>query len=184
MLRLFTGKNLRQTFFSDESIFTVEGRYNAHNDVFYTRKRKKEDIDEERLHHGKSQFPKSVMISSALSTLGKTSLFLIEQGVRIDSEYYCNNLLSQLIPEMNSISPDKDYIFQQDGARSHTSKFMIRYLDDNLPNDAQILLPADWPPHSPDLKHWRQMEYIIYPTSMIWTLQTLQFGQVYSEQSV
>ena len=52
---------------------------------------------------------------------------------------------------MNSICPDKDYIFQQDGARSLTSKFTIRYLDDSLPNDAQILLPADWPPHSPDL---------------------------------
>ena len=91
------------------------------------------------------------MASGAVSTLGKTSLYLIEQGVRVDSEYYCNNLLSQLIPEMNSICPDKDYIFEQDCARSHTSKFTIRYLDDNLPNDAQILLPQDWPPHSPDL---------------------------------
>ena len=151
MLRLFTWKNLRKTFFSDESIFTVEGRYNAHNDVFYTRKRKKEDFDEERLHHGKSQFPKCVMVSGAVSTLGKTSLYLIEQGVRIDSDYYCNNLLSQMIPEMNSICVDEDYIFQQDGARSHTSKFTIGYLDDNLPDDAQILLPDDWPPHSPDL---------------------------------
>ena len=44
-----------------------------------------------------------------------------------------------------------DFIFQQDGARSHTSKFTLRYLDDNLPDDSEVLLPEDWPPHSPDL---------------------------------
>ena len=94
MLRYFTHANLHKTFFSDESIFTVEGRYNAHNDVFYTYHTKKEDVDEERLHHSRSQFPKSVMVSGAVSNLGKTSLYLIEQGVRIDSDYYCNSPVS------------------------------------------------------------------------------------------
>ena len=94
MLRYFTHANLRKIFFSDESIFTVEGRYNAHNDVFYTYLDKKEDVDEERLHHSRNQFPKSVMVSAAISNLGKTSLFLIEQGVCVDSDYYCHNLLS------------------------------------------------------------------------------------------
>ena len=159
MLRYFTRDNLEKTFFSDESVFTVEGRYNAHNDVFYARERKKEDIDEARIHHGKSQFPKSIMISAAVSKLGKTSLYIIEQGVRIDSEYYCSSLLSQLIPDMNALSPNEDYIFQQDGARSHTSKYTMRYLDDNLPQDAQLLLPEDWPPHSPDLN---PMDYGIW----------------------
>ena len=27
----------------------------------------------------------------------------------------------------------------------------MRYLDENLPEDADVLLPEDWPPHSPDL---------------------------------
>ena len=78
MLRFFTHNNLWKTFFSDESIFTVEGRYNAHNDVFYTHERRKADVDEGRLHHDKSHFPKSVMVSAAVSQLGKTSLYLIE----------------------------------------------------------------------------------------------------------
>ena len=99
------------------------------------------------------------MISAAVSKLGKTSLYIIEQGVRIDSEYYCSSLLSQLIPDMNALSPNEDYIFQQDGARSHTSKYAMRYLDDNLPQDAQLLLPEDWPPHSPDLN---PMDYGIW----------------------
>ena len=159
MLRYFTRANLCKTFFSDESIFTVEGRYNAHNDVFYTYQRKKEDVDEERLHHGRSQFPQSVMVSAAVSNLGKTSLFLIEQGVRIDSEYYCHNLLSQMIPEMDGMAPGGDFIFQQDGARSHTSKYTVGYLDDNLPTSATFLLPEDWPPHSPDLN---PMDYSVW----------------------
>ena len=159
MLPYSTRDNLEKTFFSDESVFTVEGRYNAHNDA-RERERKKEDIDEARIHHGKSQFPKSIMISAAVSKLGKTSLYIIEQGVRIDSEYYCSSLLSQLIPDRNALSPNEDYIFQQDGARSHTPKYTMRYVDDNLPQDAQLLLPEDWPPHSPD--HLNPMDYGIW----------------------
>ena len=44
-----------------------------------------------------------------------------------------------------------NFIFQQDGARSHTSKHTIAYLDDKLPDTADFILPQDWPPHSPDL---------------------------------
>ena len=78
-LRYFTKTNLRKTFFSDESIFTVEGMYNAHNDVFYT---------------------------------------------------------------MHTM-------------HMHT----MAYFDENLPEQAEILLPEDWPPHSPDLK---PMDYCIW----------------------
>ena len=111
---------------------------------------KKSDVDEERIHHGKTQFQKSVMVSAAVSCLGKTSLYVIEQGVRIDSQYYCDSLLSQLIPEMTRLSRG-NFIFQQDGARSHTSKHTIAYLVDHLPDTADLMLPEDWPPHSPDL---------------------------------
>ena len=90
------------------------------------------------------------MVSGAVSMLGKTSLCIIEQGIRMNSEYYCENLLSELIPEMSGLSGG-DFIFQQDGARCHTSKYTMKYLDENLPEDADILLPEDWPPHSPDL---------------------------------
>ena len=60
---------------------------------------------------------------------------------------------------MNTMCPDEDYIFQQDGARSHTSRRTMRYLDDHLPENAQVLLPEDWPPHSPDLN---PMDYSVW----------------------
>ncbi len=109
----------------------MEGLYNAHNDVFYTHAQKKEDVNEKRLHHGKSHFPKSIMVSVAISNLGKTSLYLIQQGVRIDSEYYCDGLRSQLIPEMSKLSAE-NIIFQH----SHTSNHTIGYLNDNVPRHA------------------------------------------------
>ena len=65
---MITLNNLEKTFFTDESIFTVEGRYNAHNDVFYARERRKDDVDEIPLS------PKSVMVSGGVSKLGKTTL--------------------------------------------------------------------------------------------------------------
>ena len=57
MLRYFTREKLQKTFFSDESIFTAEGRYNAHNDVFYAREKRNGEVDEERLHHVGTDIP-------------------------------------------------------------------------------------------------------------------------------
>ena len=88
----------------------------------------------------------------------EVDLYLIEQGVRMDSEYYCEELLSQLIPEMTALSGG-EFIFQQDGARSHTSKYTISYISNNLPVNADLLLPEDWPPRSPDLN---PMDYSIW----------------------
>ena len=159
MLRYFTRGKLQKTFFSDESIFTAEGRYNAHNDVFCAREKRKGEVDEERLHHGKSSFPQSVMVSPSISNLGKTSLYLIERGVKVDSEYYCQSLLSQMILEMTALSGNGNFIFQQDGARSHTSKCILSYMEKNLPPNAELLSPDHWPPHSPDLN---PMDYSIW----------------------
>ena len=141
MLCYFTREKLQKTFFSDESIFTVEGRYNTHNDVFYAREKCKGESYEERLHHGKSSFPQSVMVSAGISNLGKTSLYLIERGVKADSEYYCQSLLSQMIPEMAPLSGYGNFIFQQDGARSHTSNYTLSYVEKNLLPNAELLSP-------------------------------------------
>jgi len=37
-----------------------------------------------------------------------------------------------MIPELNELS-NSNYIFQQDGARAHTSKHTLAYLEENLP---------------------------------------------------
>ena len=75
---------------------------------------------------------------------------IVEPGTKIDSAYYCEGVLSQMIPEMSALS-DGAFTFQQDGARSHTSAFSLNYFEENLPDNAELLKPDFWPPNSPDL---------------------------------
>ena len=82
LLRTFTRERLSKTFFSDEKIFTAEGIFNQKNDVVYSQDRKR-NIDKKRLHHEKSRFPKAIMVSVAVSMMGKTSLIFVEPGVKI-----------------------------------------------------------------------------------------------------
>ena len=109
--------------------------------MFYARDKRKGEVDEERLHHGKSSFPQSDMVSAGISNLGKTSLYLIERRVKVDPEYYCQSLLFQRIPEMTALSANGNSIFQQDGARFHTSKYTLSYMEKNLPPNLELLSP-------------------------------------------
>ena len=98
------------------------------------------------------------MVPATVAMLGKTLLYIIEPGRKINSGYYCDGLLSQMIPEMVELS-NGFFTFQQDGARSHTSRHTLSYLNENLPNTAELLIPENWPPNSPDLN---PMDYSIW----------------------
>ena len=52
-----------------------------------------------------------------------------------------------MLPEMNNLSRG-DYIFLQDGARSHTAKPTLECLNENCP---AYVKPDHWPPSSPNL---------------------------------
>ena len=54
-----------------------------------------------------------------------------------------------MLPEMNDLS-NGDYIFQQNGARSHTAAYALNYLQENMSPTAELVVPEDWPPNSPD----------------------------------
>ena len=145
LLRMMTKANIRKTFFTDEKLFKMNHPRNTQNDRVYAVN--KGDISLERLAVKRSTFPKNVMISVGVSKLGKTSVFFVEKGVKINSEYYRKELLDKMLPEMSTLS-DGDYILLQDGARSHTAKASIAYLDENCP---RYIKPDFWPPNSPDL---------------------------------
>ena len=68
------------------------------------------DIREKR-HSEKSKFPISLVVSVDVSKPGKTSINLLFLGTKINSAYYCNELLSQL--EMEQLS-NGEYIFHKD----------------------------------------------------------------------
>ena len=50
------------------------------------------------------------MVSVGVSKLGKTSIHILTPGAKMNSAYYCNEVLSQLLREMLQLSND-DYIF-------------------------------------------------------------------------
>lgn len=148
ILRKFTEDKLSKTFFTDEKRFTVEPPRNSQNDRVYADVPHKNDIQDERLYATRSHFSASVMVSVGVSKLGKTPVFFIEQGVKINAEYYCTSLLHEMLPEMRMLAKGGYFLFQQDGATSHTAKSTIEYLKRNVP---ELLEPTDWPPNSPDL---------------------------------
>lgn len=103
------------------------------------------------------------MVSLGVSKCGKTSIHFVEPGVKVNSQYYCNTLLADLIPEMKALSGG-DFTLQQDGARSHTSVYTLQYLRENK---IDLLEPEFWPPNSPDLNPvdysvWQNLSSLVY----------------------
>ena len=112
------------------------------------RDRSKKDVAAARLLKGRKHFSQSVMVSVAVSKLGKTSIVFVQPGAKINSVYYCDNVLEAgLLPDIRHLSQN-DFIFQQDGAPAHRSRHTIAYLRSHVP---EFIEPENWPPNSPDL---------------------------------
>ena len=53
-----------------------------------------------------------------------------------------------LLPDCMRLYPENDFIFQQDGAPSHTSNATQTHLEQAVPH---FIKKDEWPPQSPDL---------------------------------
>ena len=89
------------------------------------------------------------MVSVSVSKLGKTDIHFVDLNAKVNGEYYRNELLGKMIPEMDSIAGDEYYLFMQDGARAHTARATIKLLESQ--SQLQLLYPELWPAKSPDL---------------------------------
>ena len=148
LLRRLTREKLGRTFFSDETNFHVGQYRNKQNDKFYSTSKKKRDIPEKRLLRETVAFPQKVMVSAGVSKLGKTSIIFCESGMKMNQHVYKTFMEEKLIPEMKKMGGRRGYIFQQDGATSHTAKMVVNFLKTAVPDFIQ---PSYWPPSSPDL---------------------------------
>lgn len=136
--------------FTDESQFKVFYIPNSRNDTVWG----SQEGNVPRADQMK--FSPSVMVWGGMTGHGLTDLHFVPQGVKINSEYYIDNILKKLAkPAFNDsvvqrmlFSAPNTGLFQQDGARCHTSVKTIRWLDENIPS---YIHPKDWPPNSPDL---------------------------------
>ena len=128
--------DLNSIIFSDESRF-IQGddrqwvwrRYGERNETAMSRREK---------------FPKSIMIYGAIGIDYKSTLVIVESS--IDSDQYMSNILnSGMIDELDSNRGKGMWIFQQDGARCHTSRKTVKWLS------SKCRYIKRWPANSPDL---------------------------------
>ena len=110
---------------------------------------KKSTIENKRLYEERSGFPMSLMVSVAVSKVGKSSIFFVEPGAKVNGAYYREKLLASMIPEMDRLTGYQPYVFMQDGARSYTANETVRFL--NQQRYLTLLQPNMWPPNSSDL---------------------------------
>ena len=97
-----TKQVLQTAFFSDEKIFKVTQLLNVQNDRTYAPSAyKKSTIENKRLYVERSGFPMSLMVSVAVSKVGKSSIFFVEPGAKVNGAYYREKLLASMIPEMD-----------------------------------------------------------------------------------
>ena len=128
--------------FTDEKDFMIKVARNRQNDVVYVKK----EIPVGWLYHETSQFSKKVMVSAGVSMRGKTKIHFIDTSkTKVNSEYYIKLLDDNLLQDCHTLYPDNDFIFQQDGAPSHTSRITQEHLDANTP---EFVGKDDWPPQS------------------------------------
>ena len=161
-----TKRKLDRAWFSDEKMFTVQTPSNTQNDRVYANVRSKSDVSADRLLQGRKHFSQSVMVSVAVSKLGKTDLVFVQPGAKINSVYYCENVLEQgLLPDIRRIS-NNDFVFQQDGAPAHRSRHTVAYLRSHVP---EFIEPENWPPNSPDLN---PVDYSVWGHCSRWCIVT------------
>ena len=166
LLRVFTKQVLETALFSDEKIFKVTQLLNVQNDRTYAPSvYKKSTIENKRLYVERSGFPMSLMVSVAVSKVGKSSIFFVEPGAKVNGAYYREKLLASMIPEMDRLTGYQPYVFMRDGTRSHTANETVRFL--NQQRYLTLLQPNMWPPNSPDLNPvdycvWSVLERNVY----------------------
>ena len=138
---------VQQVVFTDEKDFTLEVPVNPQNNRVYWSGRKSE-VPPQRLYHEKSRFSKKVMVSAGVSCSSKTDIFFLETdgSAKVNLAVYIRHLEEKLLPACEELHPS-GFIFQQDGAPSHTS----RATQECLARRCRFISKSEWPPNSPDL---------------------------------
>src|ERR1044071_2543422 len=184
--RNWTVQDWSNVLFTDESPFKVFYIPNPKNDTVWGSQ------ESNVPPAAQMKFSPSVMVWGGMTAHGLTSLHFIQNGTRLNSDYYIVNILDKLVkPAFQRIVTggnvtrvklfnDNDLgIFQQDAARCHTSAKTTRWLEDNIPS---YIKPKDWPPDSPDLSPienlWSILSFSVYrdpePTNVVPLKRRLQ----------
>lgn len=134
----WTQSEWNKIIFSDESRFTVSVGHEKGTVI----RKKCEAFFPECLKRT-VKFPSSIMVWGCMSSKGVGKLCFINGTV--NAVKYQEILEKELIPSVQTMYPNEEYLFQQDGASCHTAKSTSVWFQ----NHEMEVLP--WPSSSPDL---------------------------------
>lgn len=133
--------------FSDEKMFVLQDSHNQQNDRVYGVSLR--DIPADKLAVQRFQSTSAVMVWGAISPKGKLPLLFIDRGVKINQDFYIQNVLQDhLLKNAQMVYGNEYYCFQQDSAPSHKAKRTQDWCRQNL---TDFIPWEEWPASSPDL---------------------------------
>lgn len=141
--------NIRKILTSDESPFTVS-LGTGERDLYYVGSESiKDSVNHETFFiEREERYSVSVMVWGAICWNGKSELIFIEPGVKINSEYYQENVIKNfMIKDRARLFRNKEFLWHQDSAPSHVSKSTLNFLCEN---NIKFIHKDKWMPKSPD----------------------------------
>ncbi|RWS02895.1 uncharacterized protein B4U80_03395 [Leptotrombidium deliense] len=97
------------------------------------------------------------MVWCGICAHGALKPIFVESGVQINAQYYINHVLKPFFRrDANRLFPEKNFVFHQDSAPSHTAKRTLQYLKEQKVN---FITPDQWMPSSPDTA---PMDYFVW----------------------
>ena len=89
---------------------------------------------------------------------------------KVNAEVYTRHLRRELIPAIERLYANNDFIFVQDRASSHTSRLCQDFLREKLKKKNRFVASDQWPLYSPDLNplefyFWNQLKKTFYEES-------------------
>ena len=97
------------------------------------------------------------MVWAGITSTGRTPLVFIDQGVKINTEKYIEDILEHALePWATKHFEGRHWVFQQDSAPAHRAKTTQNWLKYHFPD---TIYPLEWPASSPD---WNPMDFSIW----------------------
>lgn len=155
LLKRFTAARHSVVVFTDECLFNIEQFVNHQNDRILVGNM--QDANDSGRIASRSGHPQSVMAFGGITSDGKTPLIFVDQGVKVNSRNYLNDILKkELLPWALSHFGNRQWTFQQDSAPAHKAKIVQDWCAANFPD---FISAKEWPPYSPDLN---PMDYSVW----------------------
>lgn len=137
--RSYAKQDWRSVVFTDEKIFPLFTKSNSKNDVVWA---KSTAAVPPAQRVAKSI---GVMVWGGISWRGKLELIRLEG--KVDAAKY-NTILVAGCENANELFRGDDWLWQQDGAPTHTAAANQQHL---LDNGINFITKTEWPPNSPDI---------------------------------